>query len=56
MIKCKYQIKGGMPMNQMPLTDMEYSNPKKKNKREEFLDAMADFTYPITNPKRKSQQ
>ena len=27
-------------MNQITLTDMEYSNRKKKTKREEFLDAM----------------
>lgn len=29
-------------MNQMTLTDMEYSNRKKQTKREEFLDAMDD--------------
>ncbi len=27
-------------MNQLTLTDMEYSNRRKKTKREEFLDAM----------------
>ena len=43
MIKCKYQTKGGTPMNQMALTDMEYSNRKKKTKREEFLDAMDEI-------------
>ena len=43
MIKCKYQTKGGTPMNQMTLTDMEYSNRKKKTKREEFLDAMDEI-------------
>ena len=30
-------------MNQMTLTDMEYSNRKKKTKREEFLDAMDEI-------------
>ncbi len=30
MIKNKYQLKGGMPMNQMTLADMEYSNRKNK--------------------------
>ena len=43
MIKYKYQTKGGTPMNQMTLTDMEYSNRKKKTKREEFLDAMDEI-------------
>ena len=44
MIKYKYQTKGGTPMNQMTLTDMEYSNRKKKTKREEFLDAMDEIS------------
>lgn len=30
-------------MNQMTLTDMEYSNRKRKTKREEFLDAMEEI-------------
>jgi IS5 family transposase len=44
MIKYKYQTKGGTPMNQMTLTDMEYSNRKKKTKREEFFDAMDEIS------------
>jgi IS5 family transposase len=30
-------------MNQITLADMEYSNRKKKTKREEFLDAMEEI-------------
>ncbi len=30
-------------MNQMTLTDIEYSNRKKKTKRESFLDAMEEI-------------
>ena len=30
-------------MNQMTFTDMEYSNRKKKTRREEFLDAMGEI-------------
>jgi hypothetical protein len=36
-------MKGVIPMNQLTLTDMEYSNRKKKTKREEFLDAMDEI-------------
>ena len=30
-------------MNQLTFSDMEYSNRKKKTKREEFLDAMEEI-------------
>lgn len=36
MIKCKYQTKGGIPMKQMTLTDMEYSNRKRKPNEKNF--------------------
>ena len=32
-------------MNQITLTDIEYSNRKKKTKREEFLDAMEELIH-----------
>ena len=40
LIQYRYQLKGRIPMNQLTLSDIEYSNRKKKTKREEFLDAM----------------
>lgn len=43
-IKYRYQMERNvMPMSQMTLTDLEYSNRKKKTKREEFLNAMDEI-------------
>lgn len=36
-------MKGVIPMRQLTLTDMEYSNRKRKTKREEFLEAMDEI-------------
>lgn len=40
MVQCKYLLKSGIPMNQMPFTGIEYSNYKRKTKREDFRDTM----------------
>ena len=45
MVKYRYQLKVCIPMNQITLTDIEYSNRKKKTKREEFLDAMEELIH-----------
>lgn len=36
-------MKGVIPISQITLTDLEYSNCKKKTKREEFLDLMDEI-------------
>ena len=36
-------MKGRILMNQLTFSDIEYSNRKKKTKREEFLDAMEEI-------------